>query len=315
MFYVVIRITDEKNFKKEFNMKILLVFNPAAGNGKANKLISKIKQEFNERKISFELLTTSSPGHAVDLVKDADLSGYDGIISAGGDGTMFESLNGYYLNPGKVKPPFGILPIGTGNAFVKDIGLKSGDWKSAINMIADNKVRKVDVAKFKTEGNVYYYLNIIGLGFVADVNKLAQKLKFFGNLSYTIGVLDKIIFLRNYKVFIEIDGKKIERENVFIEVSNTRYTSNFLMAPTAEVDDGYLDVTLLNKTSRRRMLQCLPKIFTGEHVTMEEVETFKAKKISIQTDLPKELTPDGEMFGTTPLEIECLHRDLEVFGN
>lgn len=296
-------------------MKILLVYNPTAGNGKADKLLPKIKQEFSERKISFELLTTSAPGNAVDLVKDADLSGYDGIVSAGGDGTMFEALNGYYLNQGKAKPPFGILPIGTGNAFVKDIGLKSGDWKSAINMIADKKTRKVDVAKFKTGGDVYYYLNIIGLGFVADVNKLAQKLKFFGNFSYTIGVLDKIIFLKNYKVYLDLDGEKIERENVFVEVSNTRYTSNFLMAPTAEVDDGYLDVVLLNKTTRRRMLQCLPKIFTGDHVTMEEVETYKAKKISIKTDHPKELTPDGEMFGTTPLVIECLHRDIEVFGN
>ena len=128
-------------------------------------------------------------------------------------------------------------------------------------------------------------------------------------------MLDKIIFLRNYKVYLDLDGEKIERENVFVEVSNTRYTSNFLMAPTAEVDDGYLDVVLLNKTTRRRMLQCLPKIFTGDHVTMEEVETYKAKKISIKTDHPKELTPDGEMFGTTPLVIECLHRDIEVCGN
>lgn len=296
-------------------MKILLVYNPAAGNGKADKLLPQIRRRFNERKISFELLTTSSPGHAVDLVKDTDLSGYDGVVAAGGDGTMFEVLNGYYLNRGKNKPPFGILPVGTGNAFVKDIGLKSGDWKSAIDMIADNKIREVDVARFKTDGNVYYYLNIIGLGFVADVNKLAQKLKFLGNFSYTVGVLDKIIFLGSYKVFIEIDGKKIERENIFVEVSNTRYTSNFLMAPTAEIDDGYLDVVLLNKTSRRRMLQCLPKIFTGEHVTMGEVETFKAKKISIKTEVPKDLTPDGEMFGSTPLEIECLHRDIKVFGS
>jgi len=295
-------------------MKILLVYNPAAGNGKADKLLPKIEQEFNKREIFFDLLKTSGPGHAVDLVKDSDLSGYDGIISAGGDGTMFEVLNGYYFNPGKVKPTFGILPIGTGNAFVKDIGLKSGDWKSAINMIEENKTRKVDVARFKTGGEVYYYLNIIGLGFVADVNKLAQKLKIFGNFSYTIGVLEKIIFLKNYKVFIDLDGEKIERENIFVEVSNTRFTSNFLMAPTAEVDDGYLDVVLLNKTSRRRMLQCLPKIFTGDHVKMEEVEIFKAKKISIETDLPKELTPDGEMFGATPLEIECLYRDIEVFG-
>lgn len=295
-------------------MKILLIYNPAAGNKKAARLLPQIKQEFNERKISFDLLKTSCPGHAVDLVKDADLSGYDGIAAAGGDGTLFEVINGYYLNRGEAKPPLGILPVGTGNAFVKDIGLKSGDWKSAIDIISGNKVRKVDVGKFETGGNVYYYLNIIGLGFVADVGKIAQKLKIFGNLSYTIGVIYKIIFLKDYKVLLTIDGNKIERENIFVEVSNTRYTSNFLMAPTAEIDDGYLDVILLNKTSRRKMLQSFPKIFKGEHVKMKEVETFKAKKISIKTEFPKDLTPDGEIFGTSPLDIECLYRNIEVFS-
>ncbi len=295
-------------------MKILLIFNPVAGNKKAGRLLPGIKQELNERKIFFELFKTSCSGHAVDLVKDADLSGYDGVVAAGGDGTLFEVINGYYLNPGEAKPPLGILPVGTGNAFVKDIGLKSGDWKSAIDIISGNKVRKIDVGKFETGGNVYYYLNIIGLGFVADVGKIAQKLKIFGNFSYTIGVIYKIMFLKSYKVLLEIDGKKIERENIFVEVSNTRYTSNFLMAPTAEIDDGYLDITLLNKTSRRRMLQSFPRIFTGDHVKMEEVETFKAKKILIKTEFPKVLTPDGELFGTSPLNIECLHQDAEVFA-
>ncbi len=295
-------------------MKILLIYNPAAGNGKASGLLSGIKNEFANKKILFDLMLTEKPGHAVNLVKGEDLSRYEGVVACGGDGTVFEVINGYYSNHGKVKPPIGILPVGTGNAFVKDINLESGDWKSAIEIIAGNKTRKIDVGKFEIDKNVYYYLNIIGLGFVADVNKIAQKLKIFGNLSYSIGVIIKLIFLKNYKVFLEIDGEKIERDNIFVEVSNTRFTSNFLMAPTAEIDDGLLDVTLLNKTSRFRMLKSFPRIFTGDHVKMDEVETFKAKKILVKTEIPKALTPDGEMFGTSPVKIECLHKDLEVFS-
>ena len=112
---------------------------------------------------------------------------------------------------------------------------------------------------------------------------------------------------------MEIDGKTIERENIFVEISNTRYTSNFLMAPDAEIDDGFLDVTLLGKMTRKRMLQCFPKIFTGEHVQFDEVETFKAKRMRVETNIPKVLTPDGELVGITPVEVECLHRAIEVF--
>ncbi|MEN8222350.1 MAG: diacylglycerol kinase family protein [Acidobacteriota bacterium] len=294
-------------------MKILLVYNPKAGNGKAGRCVTDVMNEFKKRGIHADLLETSFSGHAVDLVKDKDLSVYDAVVAAGGDGTIFEVVNGYYSNPRKNKPPFGILPVGTGNAFVRDMELKTGDWKTAIDIIESGKIRPVDVGKFTINEIDYYFLNIIGIGFVADVNKVAQKLKIFGNLSYSIGVIYKLVFLKNYKVSLELDGRKIERENIFIEVSNTRYTSNFLMAPTAETDDGLLDITLLNKTSRRRMLGAFPKIFTGDHVKMEEVETFKAKRILIDTEVPKELTPDGEMFGKSPLEIECLHKDIEVF--
>lgn len=193
------------------------------------------------------------------------------------------------------------------------MNLKTGDWKTAIDIIEAGRIRPTDVGKFIINGVDYYFLNIIGIGFVADVNKVAQKLKFFGNLSYSIGVIYKLLFLKNYKVTLELDGKKIERENIFIEVSNTRYTSNFLMAPTAETDDGLLDITLLNKMSRRRMLRSFPKIFTGDHVKMDEVETFKARRIIIDTVKPKDLTPDGEMFGKSPLKIECLHKDIKIF--
>jgi diacylglycerol kinase family enzyme len=77
--------------------------------------------------------------------------------------------------------------------------------------------------------------------------------------------------------------------------------------------DGLLDVTLLSRINRRRLLQCFPLIFTGKHVSMPEVETFKAQHISIVTDRPKVLTPDGELLGGTPVEVECLPRDVEVF--
>ena len=135
-----------------------------------------------------------------------------------------------------------------------------------------------------------------------------------GHLSYILGVLYRTISLKPFYLELEINGRKIERENVFVEISNTRYTGkDFFMAPAAVIDDGLLDVVLLNKLSRIRLLQCLPKIFTGEHVKLKEVECFKAGKIKVTTLPQKLLTPDGQLIGKTPIEIECINRKLEVF--
>lgn len=294
-------------------MKILLVYNPHAGHKRAKKLLPQVESEFNKHNISFDLALTDYPEHGIEIVRQADFKKYDGIVAAGGDGTLFEVINGYFNNPSIDKIPLGVLPIGTGNAFVRDLDLDNTKWKEAINVISQNQTRRVDVGKFRTHGQTYYYLNILGLGFVADVTETAHKIKFFGNLSYTLGVLYRTIFLKSDILTIRIDGKIIKQDSLFIEISNTRYTANFLMAPDAKIDDGLLDVTLMHKLTRRKLLQSFPKIFTGEHVHLKECDTFQAKNISIESDKVKVLTPDGELIGITPVEIECLHKAIKVF--
>ena len=294
-------------------MNLLLVYNAHAANGRAVKLLDPILMRFAEKKIRIELRQTERPGHTVDIVRDADFARYDGIAAAGGDGTLFEVANGYFQNPSERRIPIGVLPVGTGNAFARDLDLDTSRWAEAVDVIAGGKTRKTDAGRFRTGDKTYYFLNIIGLGFVAEVVKTAHALKWTGNVSYTIGVFHRLVMLKTFRLKIEIDGKVLERENVFTEISNTRYTSNFYMAPAAKIDDGLLDVTLLGKASRRRLLQCFPKIFTGEHVHMPEVEQFQAQKIVVDADAPKVLAPDGELLGSTPVTVECLKQAVEVF--
>ncbi|MFA4839234.1 MAG: diacylglycerol kinase family protein [Candidatus Neomarinimicrobiota bacterium] len=294
-------------------MKILVVYNPQAAHRRAEKILPEVEAFFKEIGIDAEFRLTTHKGNGTEIVRDADFEPYDGIVAAGGDGTLFEFVNGYFRNPSQKRIPLGILPIGTGNAIYRDLNPDAVDWREAIRVIALNKLRKVDVGRILTQGENFYFLNIVGLGFVADVNAVAQKLKVFGNVSYTLGVLQQTIFLKSTPMRIELDGQMLERDAIFVEISNTRWTSNFLMAPKAEIDDGKLDVTIANKLGRIRLLKCFPKIFTGEHVHLKEIESIQAKHIRIETDVPKVLTPDGELLGATPIEVDCLHQALEVF--
>jgi YegS/Rv2252/BmrU family lipid kinase len=294
-------------------MKALLIYNPQAGHGRAKKLLPQVEFLFNKHNIEFDLCLTDYPEHGIEIVRGINFDNYDCLVAAGGDGTLFEIINGYYKNVSSKQLPLGILPIGTGNAFARDLELDNNHIEDAIKIIGNKTPRKVDVGYFKTHGQEYYFLNIVCLGFVADVNETAQKLKLFGNLSYTLGVFYRTLFLKTNHVTLDIDGKQIERESTFIEISNTRYTANFLMAPNAKIDDGLLDITLAKKFSRRRLIQCFPKIFTGDHIHLDEVETYQTSHILINTDEPKVLTPDGELIGITPVEIKCLPRAIEVF--
>ena len=295
-------------------MKIFYLNNPASHGGKGAKYFSQIKNEFDKKKIEYDATQTEYAGHGTEIVKNINFENYDGIVVSGGDGTVFEALNGYFANPSKTRIPFGVIPIGRGNAFARDLDLFPEKWEDAIGIIVSRKTKFVDVGLFSTNGKKFYFINILGFGFVTDVAATAQKLSVFGALSYILGVLYRTIMLKSFDLKVEADGKMFERKNVFVEISNTRFTGkDFFMAPAAQFDDGFLNVTLLNKLSRFRLLQCLPKIFTGEHVHLKEVETFQVQRLKIETSPRKLLTPDGQLIGSTPIEVECLPKAIEVF--
>ena len=123
----------------------------------------------------------------------------------------------------------------------------------------------------------------------------------------------KMIFLKSQKMTIEIDGKCLERDGVFIEVANSKYTgTTFFIAPEAEIDDGMLDIIILNKISRLKLLKVFTSIFDGTHINYPEIEYIKAKSIKVIEEKPGKLIPDGEILGSTPVEIECLHNLKEL---
>ena len=163
-------------------MKVLLVYNPFAGHQRAKKVLPQIEAAFVDQNISFDLALTDYPEHATEIVKQADFKKYDAIVAAGGDGTLFEVINGFYKNKSRTKIPLGILSVGTGNAFARDLELDSDNWDKAIEIIAGQKLKKVDVGYFQSHGQEYYFLNILGLGFVADVTETARRLKKLGNI-------------------------------------------------------------------------------------------------------------------------------------
>jgi len=296
-------------------LKLLIIFNPKAANGRSLKKLVAIKAKFENLGIQTTYKPTRYAGHGKELVASTDLSDFDGLIAAGGDGTLFEVLNGLYQHPKTARIPLGLLPIGTGNAFARELALEVNALTDAIDLLHRGRTRQVDVGFVKATEKSFYFVNIVSMGFAVDAGLTAQSLKLFGKTAYTMATLWQVLKLKSYPLEIEIDGKLIKSDNVFISISNSRYTgTSFLIAPTAKIDDGQLDVTILESLPRHRLLKLFPTIYSGRHIEYNEIASCKAAHINIRSPQGLLLGPDGEFYGSSPAEITCLPRDLMIFA-
>ncbi|MCG8637339.1 MAG: diacylglycerol kinase family lipid kinase [Desulfobacterales bacterium] len=291
-------------------MKIALVVNPYSGGKKTEKMLPRVKQSFRKRRIHADIFLSRFKNHVQGIARNLAVSAYDAIVAMGGDGTNFHLINGLLaVHPPEDLPSLGIIPTGSGNSFVKDLGIHSVD--QAVEAVVRDTPRPVDVLKFTQDKQAFYFINLMGLGFVTDVAQTAERFKAVRDLSYLIGVAHRTLSLKFHHMELVIDGKPFSGKNCFVEFCNSRFTGgNMCMAPEARIDDGLMDIIIAGPMKKKRLISALPKLFTGDHLSMDEVSCIQAKKAEIQTTPAKVLLPDGEIFGRAPGMISVLNRKL-----
>ena len=295
-------------------MTIALIANPSAGGQNGSRIIPRVEALLRRNGIDYQLFITQHHAHAMTLAEKLPPQRFDGIVSLGGDGTNFHVLNGLmkYHDPATL-PPLGIIPVGSGNSFARDLGICT--TADGIRALIRGKTRPVDVCSLTQDGQPWYFVNLAGFGFVADVARTAHQLKRFGDVSYVLGVFHRMLGLRSHRMELEIDGKRIDGENCFVEFCNSRYTGGrMLMAPNAKIDDGWFDVVVVGPMSRRSLMATFPKIFKGTHGQNPAVRFYRGKTASVTTDPPKILLPDGELFGSTPTQVAIHPRRVRYFA-
>jgi diacylglycerol kinase (ATP) len=234
----------------------------------------------------------------------------DILVVLGGDGSLFEVVNGIMDTPHR--PRLAQVPVGTGNSFIKDLGINSA--QDGIAAILGGKLRAVDLGRFTSTSGSYYFINLLGAGFVAQVAKLAGRFKFLGAHSYTLAVLLLLIPLKARRLEIVADGVTSVRDALFVEVCNSKKTGgDMIIAPDAEVDDGLFDIIIAKAMNRRQVLALFPQIFKGTHVYSPLVESFRCRTIRARFDTIEPVSPDGEQTGDTPLSAEIVPKALELY--
>lgn len=290
-------------------MIIALIANPTAGGRKGARIIPQVENRLRQYGIDYRIFITQHHAHAMDIARMLPPGQFDGIVSVGGDGTNFHLLNGLlkYHDPERL-PPLGIIPVGSGNSFARDLGIRT--TADGIRTLVRGRTRPVDVCTFTQGREPWYFVNLAGFGFVTDVARTAHHLKRFGDFSYVLGVFHRMLNLKFHRMELNIDGRRIEGNNCFVEFCNSRYTGGkMLMAPEARIDDGQFDVVVVGPMNRWSLLATFPKIFKGTHLQTPAVHVYRATMASVRTDPPKTLLPDGELFGSTPTRI-AIHPQL-----
>lgn len=291
--------------------KVLLIANPKSGTINFNKAISSVKECFKRYDVESTLMKTDYKGHAVDIVKNENLNIFDSVCAMGGDGTLFEVLNGMLSRSADDRVPISIMPNGTGNSFMKTVGTTKED--SAVKIIAGNSSRKIDVMKAICGQKDFFSLNLIGWGMATDISVFAEKLRAFGGQRYNIASFFEIIKNKRRVAKITIDGVERKDDFAFIIACNTKYVGKDMkMAPHALIDDGLIDLIIVKKTSSLTLFSVFPKLFDGSHVDHDACEYIHCKSFSIDPDDKGELNIDGEIIGSSPVSVSLIKEGAEL---
>jgi diacylglycerol kinase (ATP) len=300
-----------------------IILNPTAGNNNGLKSLPMIEQLAKQHNLTYDLVRTERPGHAIELTRQAVKAGYGVIVAAGGDGTANEVLNGLMQCKleGLSIPPMGVLCVGRGNDFAGSLGLPE-DLEGGVRALLGSSQRTVDIGR--VVGGLVplgrYFCNCVGVGFDAITTIEVHKLpRWGGYAAFMVGVL-KTVFLYNHAPVarIEFDGMEITQRSLLISIMNgRRLGGGFIMAPDSRPDDGFFDLCIAEQMSSLEVIRMIPHFTRGDQATQPKIKTGRAARVSIVAQdgaLPAQT--DGEIISIegTRLDIEILPRQLAVIG-
>lgn len=276
----------------------LAIVNPAAGHGRCARLVGPVLDRLRAAGIELEVAETQQAGQAAKLASDAYAKGRRRFIAVGGDGTSYEIVNGLF--PGAEhgeQPTLGFLPLGTGNSFLRDFSTRG--VKYAIEALVERRARPCDVLRLRHKEGVIHYINLLSIGFVADVATVTnRRFKFLGEAGYLLGVLTCLARLdrRAFPLTVDGQGEVDKRRCLFLTFNNSKFTGGKMMiAPDANTSDGLIEVVRWGPIGRLGLIANLRTLYDGSHLDHPLASRCAARRIDFRLDAPVDVMVDGEV--------------------
>ncbi|HKV27523.1 MAG TPA: diacylglycerol kinase family protein [Candidatus Acidoferrales bacterium] len=294
--------------------RFFAIVNPAAGGGRCGKLAPAAVERLRARGIQIDVAETHAAGHATELTRQAQELGHRDFLAVGGDGTSYEIVNGIFpLSAGDARDrrTLAFLPLGTGNSFLRDFRDHHGaeDVDALARALAGGERRPCDVIHLKHNRGELHYINLLTLGFAADVADITnRRFKQWGELGYILGVLTCLARLDRRAFPLRTDNSTAfdRRACLFLAFSNTKFTGGKMMiAPGAASNDGLIEYVRWGPIGRFGLLRNLHTLFDGTHIEHPLASRAAVREVEFSLDAPVTVMIDGES-----VHLQCERLDI-----
>jgi diacylglycerol kinase (ATP) len=296
--------------------RFFAIVNPAAGGGRSAKLAGSALARLRQSKLHVDSVSSTGPGHAIELAREAYNQGYRQFLAVGGDGTAHEILNGVFAGRKSVeRVALGFLPLGTGNSFLRDFSKNGAE--TSTQAILENRKRAIDLIRLNHATGEVFSFNLLSVGFTADVAALTNRaFKPFGPLGYLLGVFVRVAQLhrRSFVLRCDEDQEWDERRSLFLTFNNSKYTGGtMLIAPQADPTDGLIEFVRWGPIGRLGLLRNLPRLYDGSHIKHPLASRRAVRHVEFNIATPVDIMIDGEVATLECRSLDILPAAVDVF--
>ena len=323
------------------SLSVLILSNPTAGGGatRANRarILKAVRSRLEAQGHNVHVGLEVEPRAIRERAENAARAGTPVVVAAGGDGTVNAVINGLMRASGGKHSPtkLGILPLGTGNVFAYNLGLKS--WRDAANAIADGHFRRIDVGLARPlpqarkrskhldldaahsdagQPSPRYFVLMAGIGFDAKViEETSLQLKFvLRDFAYALTSLQNAVVHQGTQVTLKFPDGTIYSEMAWLLMAGNAasYAWAIKFTGRAQLDDGKLDLCVFPFENKLTSVQQVTQLLLGQHVERGTARYFQTPSVQVESSPPIPIQLDGDEWGTTPAELSMLPGVLDV---
>jgi diacylglycerol kinase (ATP) len=287
--------------------EIALLTNPHAGRGRGARHRDAVLPRLRASGFIVRDLEGRDADEALDLAHGCVADGVEALVVCGGDGMV--NLGTQALAGTGV--PLGVIPSGTGNDLARYVGLPRRDPLAAADRVIASRTRTLDLGRSGDR----WFVTVLAAGFDAVVNERANLMRWpRGQMRYNIATVAELRTFRPIPYVLHLDDETVETEAMLVAVGNgPSFGGGLRITEGAELDDGQLDVVVVGRMSKSKLVRSYPRLFTGAIDGVAEYTRHRVKQVTLAA--PGIVAyADGERFGALPLTVECVPGALEVIA-
>ena len=287
--------------------EIALLTNPTAGRGRGARHRDVALVRLREAGFVVRNLQGRDADEALDLAHGCVADGVDALVLCGGDGLTHlgaQAVAGTGV-------PLGLIPSGTGNDVARYLGLPRRDPVAAADRVIASRTRTIDLARTGDR----WFVTVMAAGFDAVVNERANAMRWpRGAMRYNVATVAELRTFRPIRYVLQLDDETVDTEAMLVAVGNgPSFGGGLRITEGADLEDGLLDVVVVGRMTKRRLVRSYPRLFTGTIDEVAEYSRHRVKRVTVAA--PGVVAyADGERLGPLPLTVDCVPGALEVIA-